>query len=30
VKVDGPAHFEQHLYLAEAVPGGFAVREALF
>lgn len=29
VKVDGPAHFEQHLYLAEAVPGGFAVREAL-
>jgi branched-chain amino acid transport system substrate-binding protein len=29
VRVDGPDHFEQHLYLAEAVPGGFAIRDAL-
>ena len=29
VRVDGPDHFEQHLYLAEAVQGGFEIREAL-
>jgi branched-chain amino acid transport system substrate-binding protein len=29
VRVADPAHFEQDLYLVEAVPGGYAVREAL-
>lgn len=29
VKINGPDRLEQHLYLAESVPGGFAVRDRM-